>query len=106
MKILLDENLPHDLANALAGHEVVTVQTAGWAGITNGDLLDRAEGKFDALITADKNLRYQQNLTQRKISILELPTNRLPVLKTMEAKIIEAIGELKPGDYRVCEMTD
>jgi hypothetical protein len=74
MKILLDECVPRPLRKLLVGHETSTAQEAGFGGIENGELLRRAEGRFDLFITADKNLRYQQNLTGRKIAIIELPT--------------------------------
>ena len=65
MKILLDENIPWPLSRYLSGHEVTYVQRQGWAGVQNGDLIKKADGLFDALILADKNLRYQQNLKNR-----------------------------------------
>ncbi len=64
MRILLDECLPGILTEWLPRWEVRTVQEAGWAGISNGELLRRAEGEFDLLLTADKRLQYQQNLKQ------------------------------------------
>jgi hypothetical protein len=90
MQIILDENLPHALKRVIPGHNVTTVQGQGWSGISNGELIKKVDGVFDVFITADKNLRYQQNLSDRKISIIELPTNRLPVLETINAQIIEA----------------
>jgi len=53
VRVLLDENLPHDLAQALAEHEVVTVQGLGWSGLENGELLRRADGHIDAFVTAE-----------------------------------------------------
>jgi len=63
MRILLDECVPVQVRNALVGHDVSTAQQRGWGGISNGELLQRAEqGGFSLFIVADKNLRYQQNL--------------------------------------------
>ena len=63
MRVLLDEQLPRQLASRLTGHDVVTVQQQGWAGVTNGELLRRAaEQGFEALVTADQNLEFQQSL--------------------------------------------
>lgn len=63
MKILLDECVPVQVRNALVGHEVSTAPEVGWSGISNGELLQRAEQNgFDLFIVADKNLGYQQNL--------------------------------------------
>ncbi|MEQ1862980.1 MAG: hypothetical protein ABMA13_23915, partial [Chthoniobacteraceae bacterium] len=77
--MLLDECVPVQVRDALAGYEVTTVQQMGWRGIGNGDLLAAAESAgFDLFILADKNLRYQQNLTGRRLAILELWTNHRP----------------------------
>jgi len=67
MKILLDECTPHVLKRLLTGFEVTTVQDLGWAGITNGALLQLAEGNYYVLITTDQNLKYQQNLADRQL---------------------------------------
>ena len=61
MRVLLDENLPHDLTGALIGHSVSTVQALGWAGTKNGALLKRASGLIDALVTMDRNLERLEN---------------------------------------------
>ena len=99
MRVLLDENLPHALKRLLPGHTVSTVQERGWAGIQNGELLTVAEPLFDALLTADKNLRYQQNLTARRIAIVELPTNRWPQLQPLVPRLLETLAAVQPGDY-------
>lgn len=67
--------------------EISTVQGEGWIGIQNGELIRRAEDRFDILMLADKNLRYQQNLTGRRLALIELPTNRWPVLSQMRERI-------------------
>lgn len=103
MKVLLDENLPHDLKPLLTGHETSTVQEVGWAGTKNGDLLQLAEGRFDAFLTADRNLRYQQNLSARKIAVIELPTNRWPLLRALATRISAAIASARPGSYQIVE---
>ena len=100
MRIVLDENLPRPLTRIFGpSHQVETVQGLGLAGIANGDLLARLEGNFDVFVTADKNLRYQQNRAGRSLTIIELPTNRLPVLKTMTAEIASAVTSSSPGSY-------
>ncbi|MEO5960878.1 MAG: hypothetical protein ABIZ49_10245, partial [Opitutaceae bacterium] len=78
MKIIFDENVPLPLRQFLTGHDVTTVQLEGWTGTENGALLKRVGGKFDVLVLADKNLRYQQNLKRQGIALVELPTNRWP----------------------------
>ena len=73
MRVLLDEQLPRQLSAYLVGHEVRTVQQQGWAGKTNGDLLQLAvEAGFEAFVTADHNLEYQQNLRSVDLGIVVL----------------------------------
>ncbi len=104
MKILLDECVPAQVRNALAGHDVTTVQMHGWTGIKNGALLAEAEAAaFDVFILADKNLRYQQNLAARRMAILELWTNHHPTLERHFPHIRAAAEFIQPGEYRVLE---
>ena len=70
MRALLDENLPHDLIATLVGHEVVTVQGLGWAGTTNGDLLKRASGQVDALVTMDRKLDREHDLSALPFGVI------------------------------------
>ena len=62
MRVLLDENVPHDLIAQFAGHDVRTIQGLGWAGIKNGDLLERARETIDVFVTMDRKLEKQHNL--------------------------------------------
>jgi hypothetical protein len=103
VRIILDENVPFALRKMLAPRQVTTVQFAGFRGLKNGALLAAMEGAFDVFVTADKNLRYQQNLTGRKLGIVELPTNRLPSLRPLKAKILKAIDDCKPSSYVVVQ---
>jgi hypothetical protein len=70
MRVLIDECAPRALKFSLVehGHDCRTVWKWGWAGKENGELLDLAEAEFDVLVTLDTNLRYQQNLTERRIA--------------------------------------
>jgi hypothetical protein len=71
MRVLLDENLPQKLRLLLASHAVVTTAYQGWAGWSNGALIEAAESaEFAVLVTADQGLNYQQNLTGRKICLV------------------------------------
>ena len=98
MRIVLDENLPRPMIRFFdSQHQVVTVQDLGLAGTLNGELLACLEGNHDVFVTADKNLRYQQNLMGRTLAIVELPTNRLPVLKTIAASEIFTTGFVVAG---------
>jgi hypothetical protein len=105
MKILLDECVPLQVRHALPNHEVTTAQRMGWGGISNGDLLDKAEREaFQVFVVADKNLRYQQNLSARKIAILEQWTNHRPTLEKHFTDIRKAVEKLVPGEYLVLEI--
>ena len=101
MTIILDENLPRGLLRVLAPRPVTTVQQAGYAGVKNGELLVALEGAFDILLTGDKNLRYQQNLTGRRLAIIELPTNRWPALRPLCPQIIAVVDQCRPASYTV-----
>src|SRR6266403_3183058 len=72
MRALIDECGPRALKHFLIehGHARLSLQEAGWAGKENGELLALAENKFDVRVTIDTNLRYQQNLTGRRIAIV------------------------------------
>jgi predicted nuclease of predicted toxin-antitoxin system len=73
MKLLLDENLPHQLRRELPGHDCFTVAYMGWAGIENGELLALAASEgFEALITKDADLQYEQNLKDPPMAVVVL----------------------------------
>ena len=73
MRVLLDENVPVELADLLQDHEVVHVKDLGWKGISNGELLRRAdEAHFDALVTGDSHLPDQQNLARFGVAVIQL----------------------------------
>jgi predicted nuclease of predicted toxin-antitoxin system len=100
MKILLDECVPWPMHRLLGSHACTSVQAQGWSGIRNSDLLKRAEAEFDLFITADQNIRYQQNLAGRRIAILELSTNDLRHIQAASALIEEAIGKLQSSEFK------
>ena len=99
MKILFDECMPLPLRRRLAEFEISTAQEMGWGRTKNGDLLKLAEGVFDVFLTTDQQLKYQQNLTGRRLAIPVLSTNRWPKVKAKTPEIITAIQSLQPGVY-------
>jgi len=99
MKILFDHGTPAPLRRSLAGHEISTAYEMGWAQLSNGDLLAAAEKSFDVFITTDQNLRYQQNLTGRRLAILVLPTTSWPEIQKHTDKVADSVNSLKPGDF-------
>lgn len=100
MKILLDENLPAPLKRSLHGHEAKTVRDEGWSGIKNGRLLSLAEGAFDAFLTADHSLPFQQNLHKRSIIVVVLVAldNTLGTLDALMPLVLEQLQTAQPGD--------
>jgi hypothetical protein len=98
MKILFDHGTPAPLRRALAGHTVSTAYEMGWTALDNGALLKAAETDFEALITTDQNLRYQQNLTGRRLAILVLPTTRWPKIQAHETEVVAAGNALRSSD--------
>jgi hypothetical protein len=100
MKILLDECVPVQIRDALPGHEIHSATDPQWRGLSNGELLRLAEQQeFQLIVVADKNMRYQQNLANRKIAILELWTNHRPTLEQYFQYISAAVERLLPGQY-------
>jgi hypothetical protein len=95
----LDESVPRLVKTKLSRFDVKTVQEMGWTGIKNGELVAKAEGKFDVFITADKNMRYQQNLSKRKLAIIVLPTNRVPEVAGLVPAIAAAIEAVRAGTF-------
>ena len=100
MKVLLDENMPHQLRSYLPSHEVFTAVYAGFGGFKNGELLKAAEDAgYDVLLTGDLSLEYQQNLTGRKIAIVSLSVNSWRIVQNHIPAIAAAIAAANPGSF-------
>jgi hypothetical protein len=98
--ILFDVNVPRPVPRFLTGHTVAFADKRGWRELSNGDLLAAAESAgFDVLLTTDLNLRYQQNLTARRIAIVALTTNHWGTLRESLGLIADAVGRARPGAY-------
>src|SRR2546421_12686911 len=105
MRILFDHSVPAPLRSYLKSHTVDLAIERGWDTLSNGDLLKEAEAAgYDALLTADKNIRYQQNLTGRKIAIVELSTPRWPVVRLHIDKVGAALSTATPGSFTQVEL--
>ena len=99
MKLLLDENLPHQMRLEIAGHEVFTAAYMGWSGIQNGALLQlAAENQYDVLITTDWGLEYEQNLDSLPIAIivLLLETNTIDSIRLLYDDLQAALSIIQP----------
>jgi hypothetical protein len=94
MRVLLDECVTRYLKRDLAGHEVSTVEEAGFKGLKNGRLLQAASGQYDVLLTVDQNLQYQQNLSAYSLAVILLKARRstYPMLKP--AAVTSDIGRM------------
>jgi hypothetical protein len=100
MRILFDHGTPAPLQSFLTGHTVREAKAQGWDTFKNGDLLTAAEAAgFDVLVTTDKNIRYQQNLTGRAIAIIVLGNAQWPVLRLHVTLVVAAVNAATPGSY-------
>jgi predicted nuclease of predicted toxin-antitoxin system len=101
MRVLLDECAPRQLKTFLTthGYDCDTVQEMGWSGISNGELLTLAEASFDVLVTIDKGIQHQQNVTGRKIAIVIVRgrSNRLAHLRPNFPACADALKSIQSG---------
>lgn len=100
MKILFDQGTPVPLRQFLKDHTVKTAYEEGWSALSNGDLLTEAENAgYQLLVTTDQNLRYQQNLRERRIAIVVLLTTSWPRIRRKAQNILEVINAMYSGGY-------
>lgn len=99
-KILLDECVDRRLKQHISGAEIRTVPEMGWSGLENGALLQRAHAEFDIFLTTDRNLSFQQNLSEFDIAVvvLEARSNRLQDLQPLLPRLNKALLKLKPRE--------
>ena len=106
MLILFDHVTPKGIARFLPGHTVITAKGQGWDTLGNGDLLAAAErAGFDVVVTADKNMRYQQNLEGRRIALVVLGTPQWPIVKLHLEKIAAAVNAATAGSFIEVELS-
>jgi hypothetical protein len=99
MFVLFDHCTPQGIARYLLGHTVKPARRLGWAQLTNGDLLKAAEeAGFDVMVSADKNIRYQQNLSGRKIAVV-LSRSRWSLVEPVVGEVVAAVNEATVGSY-------
>jgi hypothetical protein len=105
LKVILDHSTPRPLIRYLANHHCRTAARMGWNLLENGDLLNASEAAgFEVMITCDRNLRYQQNLTARKLAIVEITTNYRPLIEPNSQRIAAEVNRAEPGGYAVVEI--
>jgi hypothetical protein len=84
----------------LPGHLVSTAFERGWSTLKNGDLLDAAERNgFEVFVSTDRNLRYQQNLTTRRIAVVVLTSTSWPKIQRNLPAVARAVDGASPGSY-------
>jgi hypothetical protein len=106
VKVLFDHNVPRKLRRFLAGHEVSTASEMGWATLENGQLIATAEDTgFALMVTGDKNISYQQNLSHRRIALVVLSTNNWNIVKLNAAAVIRAVDSSSPGSFQFVAFT-
>jgi hypothetical protein len=100
VRVLFDEGTPVPLRQALVKHAVQTAQERGWSGLKNGELIAAAEAAgFEVFVTTDQNLKYQQNLGSRKLSVVVLRTTSWPRIQRSLATVVAAIDGAVSGGY-------
>ncbi|MEO8425763.1 MAG: hypothetical protein ABI651_01495 [Verrucomicrobiota bacterium] len=99
MRVPLDSCVPRPLRKFLPDHTVHTAQEMGWGQLRNGALLREAEVQFNAFISTDQNLKYEQNLVGRKLAVLILPSNDWRMIRSKADVIAAKVAMLRPGDF-------
>ena len=105
MRILFDNGTPRGIAQALLGHTVQEARSLGWDSLRNGELLDAAEAAgFEVFLTTDRNIRFQQNLADRKIAIVVLSKGRWKLIRSRLSQIVATVSAAAPGSYTEVEI--
>jgi predicted nuclease of predicted toxin-antitoxin system len=100
MKILFDNGTPKPIARYLTGHEITYARRIGWHELGNGELIQQAEeAGYEVLLSTDKNIRYQQNLTGRKIALVVLGNQQWPAVRLYLDRIAAAVNACTQGSY-------
>jgi hypothetical protein len=103
--VLLDKNIPWGIRPHLTGHTVRTTEDEGWSGLENGDLLSAAERVgFKVMLTADRRIRYQQNLAGRRLALVVLSSPAWPIIKNHIPTIKAAVDAAIPGSYEELDL--
>jgi len=105
MLILFDNGTPRGLARFLIGHAVEEARARGWEELANGELIDAAEqAGFEVMVTTDKNIHYQQNLTARRIALVVLEHSQWPMVKLVAGNIAAKVNAALPASYAEVDM--
>lgn len=105
MKILFDNGTPKPIARSLTGHEVTFARQIGWHELGNGELIQQAEvAGYEVLLSTDKNIRYQQNLSGRKIALVVLGNSQWPLVQLHLDRIVAAVNACSAGSFAEVEI--
>ena len=105
MRVLFDQGTPVPLRESLTRHEVATAYERGWSNLSNGELLDTAEqDTFTVFVTTDLSLKYQQNLSARRIAIVALTSTSWPRIQRAIGAVVRAIDGAAEGTYTEVEI--
>jgi len=105
MKILFDNGTPNPIARSLIEHEGTFARKIGWHELENGELIRKAEkAGYQLLLSTDKNIRYQQNPSSRKIALVVLGNSQWPMVQLHLDKIVAAVNACTPGSYSEVEI--
>jgi hypothetical protein len=106
MRVLFDNGVPRGVASVLKEHVVEEARDRGWDWLTNGDLLKAAEvAGFEVLLTTDRSIRYQQNLSRRVIAVVTLSKGSWPLIRWKLPEIAAAVAAATPGSYTEVEIS-
>jgi predicted nuclease of predicted toxin-antitoxin system len=99
MRVLLDECVNPRVTEAFPNHEVKTVKSMGWGGMTNGKLMALAQQRFDVFVTVDQNLEYQQNLAKLKLGlvVVAVPDNNIKYFRPIFSQLLKAVESIERG---------
>jgi uncharacterized protein (DUF433 family) len=101
LKVLFDQGTPAPLRRALTAHVVETAYERGWSELQNGALVSAAEeADFEVFVTTDKNLKYQQNLAERRLAIVVLLSTSWPRIQNVLPSVVAAVADASPGSYQ------
>jgi hypothetical protein len=105
MRVLFDNGTPKPIARSLSGHTVTFAREVGWHQLENGRLIQQAEeAGYEVLLSTDKNIRYQQNLSRRKIALVVLGRPQWPQVRLYLDRIADAVNAATPGSYTEVEI--
>lgn len=96
----IDECVDPRVKTLLWDHYPATVHDEGWSALEDGPLLAAAQESFDVLVTIDRNLEFQQNLTKFRIGVIvvRVPKNQLHYYRMIQVQLVLAVSQVRRGE--------